>query len=166
MQPTPDKLLRLIATKIKTQLVPEANDYQKGDLMLLAGVIGAVAERYENDANIYVREFHAMRGIFLKASADADACAAFGATALADAAQRELDDFRMSALRQAVEAQLRLLGKLHEWASRDARASVWLKPAIDKFLADHVILHALDCSPYTAAELTERKQKILESAGP
>jgi len=164
MQPTPDRLLGLIATKITTQLVPEASDYQKGDLMMLALVIGAVAERYEHDADIYIREHRMMREIFGQAAADADACAAFGAAVLADAAQQALEDFRMSALRQAVEAKLRLLGRLHEWSGRHPGASGWLKPKIDKFLADHVVLHAFESGPYKAADITERKQKILSAA--
>jgi hypothetical protein len=97
MQPTPDKLLGLIAKKITNQLIPEANDYQKGDLMMLAFVIDAIAERYENDADIYLWENRKMRGIFAQASADEDACAAIGASVLAGAAQRELEDFRISA---------------------------------------------------------------------
>jgi hypothetical protein len=163
MQPTPDKLLGLIATKIMTQLMPEANDYQKGDLMLLAGVIRAVAERYEHDADIYLWEHRAVRAIFQQASADADACAAFGATVLTGAAREVLDDFRMSALRQKVETQLRLLGSLHEWSRSHERASTWLKPLIDKFLADRVVLRALECGPYTDAALSDIKQKILRA---
>ena len=163
MQPTPDKLLGLIAKKITNQLIPEANDYQKGDLMMLAFVIDAIAERYENDADIYLWENRKMRGIFAQASADEDACAAIGATVLASAAQRELEDFRMSALRQAVEEQLRLIGRLHEWAGSHPRASTWLKPVIDKFVADHVALHALECGPYKTAEISARKRTILKT---
>lgn len=163
MQPTPDKLLGLIAKKITNQLVPEANDYQKGDLMLLAFVIDAIAERYENDADIYLWENRKMRGIFAQASADEDACAAIGATVLAGAAQQEPEDFRMSTLRQAVEEQLRLIGRLHEWAGGHSRASTWLKPVIDQFLADHVALHALETGPYKKAEISARKRTILKT---
>ncbi len=159
MNPTPDKLITLAVTKIMTQLVPEANDYQKGDLMLLAGVLGAVAERYEHDAEIYLHEHQAMRAIFRQALADEAACAAVGAPVLAAAAHQALEDFRMSALRRTVEDQLRLLGRLHEWADSHSPA---LKTVIEKFLADHVLLHALECGPYKMAELGERKSQILQ----
>jgi hypothetical protein len=157
MQPAPDKVLNLIAAKVKTQLVPQVNDYQKGDLMLLAGVIAAAAERYEHDADIYVREHRAMRQIFRHALEDDNAVAAIGAAELAAGAHEELEDFRMSSLRASVEAKLRLLGRLHEWAVKHSSA---LKAESETFLAGHVLLRAFDCGPYVSPELAERKRRV------
>jgi hypothetical protein len=159
MQPTPDRVLNLIAAKIKTQLVMQVNDYQKGDLMLLAGIIAAAAERYEHDADIYVREHRAMRTIFLQALEDDGARAAIGAEELAVAAEGELEDFRMSSLRQALETRLRLLGRLHEWATGHAAG---LRATIEAFLADHVLLHAFECGPYASPGVAERKRRVLK----
>jgi hypothetical protein len=159
MRPAPDRVLELIAAKIKTQLVPQASDYQKGDLMLLAGVIAAAAERYEHDADIYMREHRAMRAIFRQALEDGDARAAIGADALFVAAALELEDFRMSSLREAVETQLRLLGRLHEWAAGHGGG---LKASIEAFLVDHVTLRAFGCGPYVSADLAEIKRSALK----
>lgn len=157
MQPEPDAMLTLIADKMERHIIPLVDNFLKADLHMLALLVRAAAERFEVEADVFVREHEALEAIFRQARS-------IPALATATpAVEDEVAGFRLSDLRARAYRELVRLTILHAAVDDLTGCHPELETAIETFLAERVILHAFNASPYVTPGLAEKQRAIMLS---
>jgi len=122
MKPDVDVVLRMVATKLLSEIAPSLGDaYVRSNLEVAAALLIVAAEDYDRAAHVRVEENRAMRSLFRETAADVADDALRGK--LTAASQTEDTSFRIRDL-DAANGELRsLLIELHAYA--ETRGDEW-----------------------------------------